>query len=324
MHIRRILLAFVAPLLLLAACGSDDPDVTTAEDTEATIAEDTETTTVEDTEASTAEPVRALADVATAYEDAGSARMSMTMTMTGIPEMGEVAIEGEGAFDAEGRGFMTMDFGAMFEAMPEAEAAPFDLGDGQMEMRVLDDAAYMRFPMFAMFLGEGVEWIKMPVEDFAGGDSGMSPVPGGDPLDMLRVLGGGEDVETVGTEEVRGVETTHYRGTFDFDAAAEAVPAEQREAFEDATASFGDLPTLPVDVWLGDDGLVRRFSMAIDGNAFGAMIPAGDASAAGAGEFGMEVVMELYDYGADLEPVEAPANAVSAEELGLMGGGFGG
>ncbi|MDZ7674901.1 MAG: hypothetical protein U5K30_07530 [Acidimicrobiales bacterium] len=315
MRIRRILLAFVAPLLLLAACGSDDPDVTAAEGADVTAAEGADVTT--------AEPVHALADAATAYEDAGSSRMSMTMTMTGIPEMGDVTIEAEGAFDAEGRGFMTMDFGAMFEAMPEAESAPFDLGDGQMEIRVLDDAAYMRFPLFSMLLGEGVEWIRMPVEDYASGANGMSPVPGGDPLDMLRVLGGGEDIETVGTEDVRGANTTHYRGTFDLDDAAKSLPAEQRAAFEDATASFGDVPALPVDVWLGDDGLVRRFSTAIDGDAFGAMIPTGGAGGTGAGEFGMEIVMEIYDYGAELEPVEAPTNAVDAEDLGMTGG-FGG
>ena len=51
----------------------------------------------------------------------------------------------------------------------------------------------------------------------------------GDPsqaLDYLRATG---EVEEVGTEQIDGVETTHYRGTIQLDAVAEQVPAEQRE-----------------------------------------------------------------------------------------------
>ena len=65
----------------------------------------------------------------------------------------------------------------------------------------------------------------MDVAEFSPGGaadlSGFLQFIAGRPAEMLGFIGGGlEDVEEVGTEDVRGVETTHYSGTVDLEEAA--------------------------------------------------------------------------------------------------------
>ncbi len=295
--IRRHLLAPLAALaLLVGACGDDDDTAVEADGTP--IAELT--------------PDAAVAQAASVTRSAGSSLVEFTMTMT-MPGVGEVEMTGDGAYDYEtGDARMTMSFGDLFEQIGEmsGESMPFEIGD--MEFRTVDGVAYAKFGLFEMLAGS--EWVRFPVEDFS--SSGMSPVPGGDPSALLDVLGGGDGIEEVGSEDVRGVATTHFRGTFDPTAAADQVPEDHREQYEAALDEFGDVD-IPIDVWLDADGLIRRYSMALSGSAFA---PAGDPAADGE----MVFVMEFFDYGVDVD-VDAPADAADAGDLGLLDGGmFGG
>ena len=109
-------------------------------------------------------------------------------------------------------------------------------------------------------LGELTEWVE----------DGPSRV-----LEQLRAVG---EVEELGPEQVRGVETTRYRALVRLPGA----PADR---------------TVPVDVWIDGDGLVRRLRAAH-------------------GEPAATVTLELYDFGADvaIEP-PAPQQVTALDEL---------
>ncbi len=68
-------------------------------------------------------------------------------------------------------------------------------------------------------------------------------------------------MEKVGTETVRGVETTHYRATVDPRKALDQAPAALRDKISKSLEMF-DGP-IPVDVWIDGDGQARKISMDI-------------------------------------------------------------
>ena len=74
---------------------------------------------------------------------------------------------------------------------------------------------------------------------------------------MLRSVG---SVQTVGTETVDGVSTTHYKATIDLAKAADTVGGPAKEAVQHLIDKGGP-SYVPVDVWIGDDGLVRKLTV---------------------------------------------------------------
>jgi hypothetical protein len=96
-----------------------------------------------------------------------------------------------------------------------------------------------------------------------------------------------EEVSELGAEQVRGVDTTHYRFLV-HGGAAELEPAK-------------GATTAPLDVWIDGDGLVRRMR-AVD--------------AAGTDHEGTFEI-EFFDFGADLDIEPPPADQiVDADEVG--------
>ena len=165
------------------------------------------------------------------------------------------------------------------------------LGDASIEARVVDGRVYLRLPGFAaQFLG-GATWAEVPL-----GAMGSTTT---DPTGFLDALRGVTEVDRVGTDTIRGVEATHYRGTISLAEALRRAPEARREGLRRA---IGDDATLPVDVWVdGQDRPVR----------FVANFAAGGAEAS--------VRLDLFDYGADITVVAPPADEVTSLG-GLLGG----
>ena len=97
------------------------------------------------------------------------------------------------------------------------------------------DVAYVHFPLIAKELPAGKTWVKGDAK------SSRAPTPGSwsqfgsfagtDPRDifgLLKAVSG--SIEAVGSEEIRGVETSHYRATIDPAKLEELVPAAQRKS----------------------------------------------------------------------------------------------
>ena len=235
-------------------------------------------------------PRAAVAQAATNTADAGSARVSFTGRMSGIPG-GPFTLKGDGAFDGP-RGHMTFDMSGF------TAATGGELG-GELEMVMDGLLLYMKFPPeLAAQLPSGKAWLRIDLKE-AGKELGIDfedlmQFRQADPTQSLQyLLGASDDFEEVGSEEVRGVDTTHYRGTVDLRKAIEQIPTEQRESFERAL-ELTDADKLPFEVWIDDDGLARRMK-------YEQPLPPGS----GGEDAAMALTMDMYDFGTEVD-VEPP------------------
>ena len=122
-------------------------------------------------------------------------------------------------------------------------------GLGQdMEVILVDQAIYLKAPGLVQDKG----WVTM--------DLSSAPLPGLSSLDTSQVLKGlksAVEVEAVGTEEVDGVEATHYEVSVDARKSVESLGIP-------ASGAAGQLPAqLAYDIWVDDQDLVRRISLDI-------------------------------------------------------------
>lgn len=207
---------------------------------------------------------------------------------------GPVRIAGEGEFQAEPpRGRLTMQ---VAQAGSRTDVAGTEIVyDG----RVL----YMAAPGAAA--GPEQRWVAVDL-----GEDGRLGQFGGfdrtDPAQALAYLQAADEVEEVGTEEVRGAQTTQYRLTVDLREAAERS-TEYRAVIEQSLET-GGAAEVPADVWVDEDGRVRRVRMVY-----------GDVPTAQGTTAEVTVTTELYDFGADVNVEPPPPDQVL--NLGQGGGG---
>jgi hypothetical protein len=236
-----------------------------------------------------------IALAATKTQDAGTARMAMKMDMLGGAQ--DVSVTAEGVADfASQKVAMTMDLGALGE----------QAGMGKMEMVSEGTTVYMKFPNHKQ-LGLPTAWLKMDLEKMAGleGMESLSQM-NNDPSQSLEMLRGvSDEIEEVGTEDVRGTSTTHYKADINVDKALAEMPEEARASFKRVYADLG-VQTLPAELWLDDEGLLRRQKVTVD------MSKAKGAAAAGP-QAPTEMVMdiEFYDFGAEVDAEPPPASEVT-------------
>lgn len=215
-------------------------------------------------------------------EEAGTSRFDMAVEASGT-EVGQFAAEGEQDL-ATGALRMTIDLG---------EAAP------PTETLLITDEVFVRGALFAIFTGDESVWVRVDLDETtAGAGLDSEALVGGQtgPAALLAQLDGAAgDTEELGTEEVRGVETTHLRVTVDTDAAIERSDPAVRDELRDY-AEATDLPsTYPMELWIDDDGLVRRIRTVLD-------VPADEGEGQ---EAAQETVLELYDFGVEVD-LETP------------------
>jgi len=84
------------------------------------------------------------------------------------------------------------------------------------------------------------------------------------PLQALQILNGADgDIDIVGDDDIDGVAVTHYQVTVDLQAALDSLDGADRAALQAAIDRLGS-DSLVVDVWIDDEGVVRRLSADID------------------------------------------------------------
>lgn len=133
---------------------------------------------------------------------------------------------------------------------------------GRLVSTILFDGAivYLRAPELGRMLHTTREWIEVDLArlDRRRFDVGRSLA---DPSDILAFLRGtSANVRAVGSERVRGVATTRYRGTIDFARVTPQAPARDRGVLRALRAflRFQGVDGIPYDVWVDGDGLARR------------------------------------------------------------------
>jgi len=267
---------------------------------------------------------RDLAQAAATSSEAGSGRFTFGMDMT-VPGSGDVvSLSGYGAFDsAADRAHVSMDmssFASLLSGLAPSGGPGPDLTDPELWKieAVLDGTVmYMRFPLLARIPDSplrGKSWVKIDLRQAArtaGVDLDqlmqMSSNDPRDMLEMLRAVSG--DLELVAEEELRGIETTHYRTAIDLRRYAQLAPASQRaeaRSLLDQLVSQSGLRTIPVEVWVDDESLVHRMLVT-------AAVEQGGQTT--------DVTMrwDLYDYGQPVA-IEVPARAATVDLLKLARG----
>ncbi|MFF0743084.1 hypothetical protein ACFYVL_22075 [Streptomyces sp. NPDC004111] len=213
--------------------------------------------------------------------DAGTARMVLRTQVT--TQGKTVSADGQGVIDLK-NGTSTMTLSAEGE---------------KIEQRVVDQVLYQKLPPGAR---EGVPgkkpWIKMDLRKLGAQTGGTNP-SAGDPAANTAFARGvmDKDVHKVGTEKIGDANTTHYK--VKVDVAKLKGGAELRKVVG---------PTLPMDLWIDDQGRIRRQQVDMTMTP-----PKGQgADSSTPKKITSRTVFELSDFGTKVT-AEAPPAAETAD-----------
>jgi hypothetical protein len=250
---------------------------------------------------STVDPV---AEAATKTQAAGGVAITLSASFGTTGHM--LALEGRGSFDRD-QGQLDLDLSKL---LPQSNG----LGGSAARMREVfltengDPVIYLDFPLFSGMLG-GKSWLRIDLQQ-AGKPLGvdMSRLmkgTGQNPADVLALLKASGGFAPAGRETVDGVATTRYHGTIDLRKAVEqsGLPGEVAKRLAD----LGGPSELPYDVWVDDEGYVRRIAQRYDQTLGGITMS-------------YQTTIGLSDYGKDVSVTAPPADQVfDATELAAKG-----
>jgi hypothetical protein len=248
----------------------------------------------------------AIAAAAVRTTAAKSARMHMVMKATGVEETAgepqDFQIVADGRMElGRARGVLTMDIGSL--GLPGAA--------GKMEIRFIDTVAYMKMPLDEELpLPAGKKWMKLDFGAMASEEgfnfSDFQSFGMGDPAEILSFLKEAGSVTRIGSETIRGTKATHYKATIDLTKVVADADEADRAELKQLFGSSGE--GLPMDVWIGADGLLRRMDFVMNLSGL-----------EGAGkEAKMAMRMEMFDFGISLVDVVAPPAAEVVDFAEMM------
>lgn len=229
-----------------------------------------------------------------------------TIDVDGLDEPLEMHLEG--VQDERGH---SGRFAGEYENFPEEVTGQGSDGKVPIEVVSLAPDVYMKSRLFDSALPDGKSWLHLDLAA-AGKKLGIGdPTQFGtsDPSETLSDLEATSDrVERVGTEEVRGVSTTHYSATIELRKLPAVVPAAKRASARrkaDKLIEVTGTDSYPVDVWIDKHHLVRRVQVSLK-----MKIPPQEAS------MHMDLTTEMYDFGPKPKAKRPPASeTVDAAKL---------
>lgn len=240
------------------------------------------------------DPIAQAADTTAA---AGSAEFGISGSISAAGQ--QIPLSGNGALDMRNQHMrMSMSF-----PIP---------GFGSLKMDELFDgnAFYIHLPeSLASRLPGGKAWMKLDL-DALGKSAGVDlkqlmQSNQSNPADMLKALKGVGTSHKIGTENIGGAPTTHYRADIDPNKAADRMPDKKSaDAVKQLFQSSG-VSSVPVDVWIDRAGRVRRESMKFSTS-----------------EMSMDMTIEFTRFGVPVDVTPPPADQVmdAGALLGAAGG----
>jgi hypothetical protein len=172
----------------------------------------------------------------------------------------------------------------------------------KMDEVITGHTVYVSSDAFKGKLPGGKSWMKLDL-DAAAKSQGidLSALTGGsgaeqDPTQVLQYLKGAGTSTKVGDETVNGVPTTHYHAVIDLKKAAAKGGADAEKAVQQLQKAAG-ISSLPLDVWIDKDHLVRRETMKYD------MTVQGQRAS-------MDLKVDMTKYGVDVVAKAPPASDV--------------
>jgi hypothetical protein len=212
--------------------------------------------------------------------EAETAKMTISMKLSAQGE--SITTDGKGALDfEEGDSVMTVTAAGK-----------------SIEQRVVDQVLYQKVPG-QKFQG-GKTWMKIDLRKAAQA-LGVNGQQIGDPAQSAAYAKAitDKDVTEVGEEKIDGVDTTHYEVSVDLAKVPGGARMRQQVG-----------PTLPMHVWLDDDGRLRRqqFDMTVKPSASASAKPDNSASPQ---QIKLTMVMNYSDFGTEVEAEAPPAGQVA-------------
>src|SRR4051812_23459504 len=206
----------------------------------------------------------------TTTADAKTAHVVATIKADSGPLVSGVTVDGDYDF-ATRRSSLKVD-GAQFDAAELGKLQAVVDYDGGL-------VVYLRLPAEAQADLGGKPWAKLDVGALMrqlGMDVDIGSLLQGqsnDPTQGLGMVRGADNVVKIGEEKIRDVDTTHYQVLVDLDKAiADAPTPEARDAMQKLVNLY-TVRKFPVDVWLDNDGRVRRFQESLSSGVI--RLPAG-------------------------------------------------
>jgi LppX_LprAFG lipoprotein len=261
--------------------------------------------------AATAKPVK-LPDIAKATAAPRTFQFSMTTLVSFAFDDQSIGgkITAVGSVDEpRGAASSDMDVFDYVKALATVQGRPLpkDLSD-PMLFRVkvvsLGSTLWVNLPMLNKTVAQAASkpWtsIDTATVDVSAGD--VLAAQGADPGDGLRFIQGLSPTATeAGKERVRGVDTTRYNGTIDFDRLLKVASDSDVDAVRSA---FESRRTIPMSIWIDSDARARRLDVTIETNG---------SEATGNVDVRLTTV-ESYEYFAFDEP--ASITVPSASQVG--------
>lgn len=221
------------------------------------------------------------ADAVRAAVSTTTQQQSSRMTITTTSNVGGVTVDitMEGLFDyAAKTGHMTMN-------VPGS--------GGKIDEILTPATVFLKIPTSPAYY-------SVPVKEIVGTSFGSNTDP---TAGLQSLLGLTDDVRAVGKEDVRGDETTHYRGTYDLSKAVEKAHGLVKEMIKTQIGS-GSTTTVPFDAYVDGKGRIRKMVQKISVTS-----PKLQGQ-----EVTSTVTTELYDFGVPVH-VSPPANVQDGTKL---------
>ena len=228
---------------------------------------------------------------------ADTSRFEMQYEITGIPGNRSFKMTARGLFDFPNqRGIMSID--GDFAAL-----AGFSEGVAFKEFRLIENTGYAGWSV------KGKDyWVKEAIDDkYVDAAELLVPLPGTPtkPTDVLaRVLRASPENHRLGTEEVRGTKTTHFRARVDLRELVDQLPAGKRPD-QGAVDAWGSR-FVPVEIWIDGESRLRRITLHQTGD-----------------EVTTSMRVDMFDYGTEADVEPPTGDFISEDELDKLAGGSG-
>lgn len=264
----RLAAVLVGGLLLAAGCGKTETPAPSGAPTTSGAAGTTATTDGLGSGLGKIAPSASaeyMQEAAKRTSDTATGEFTVTFSVVDNPVLGDgeqTLATMEGAYDRDAdltrmvidlAGLGAVDPSFFGDAESEAERKLLEqmLAD---PMTLISDGStqYIKSPIMSKLLGGGKEWLKTA----GSGGNDLSEDFSGFQLDdvaaFVETLDAAGDVEEVGTEDVAGVDATHYHAEADLSQLDGSGPSGT------LLSDLGAAGTAVIDVWIDADGLVRR------------------------------------------------------------------
>ena len=234
--------------------------------------------------ASKVSTLQLVAGAAAKASDAKTAKVTMTMSLPVAGKTRDISIDGAVDF-RNGAVEMSMDMSSFGVGAP----------DGSIALRMVDGVLYMDMGDMLQDAGElpaglrGKHWFKVTMGDAAGSAAAQQQ----NPADLLQSLRGAGEVEELGTATIHGAHTTHFRARIDLRKAIAGLDKSLADRLRGSMSIFKG-NEIPIDVWIGDDGLPRRETLSVS-----------------VGSESTQITMDFFDFGVDVDIAAPPADEVA-------------